>query len=265
MGGRMKQFIVITGEAESGKDTVANTLAEYYTQNGKRVIITHYADLLKYTCEAFFDWDGIKDTYGRSLLQRVGTELIREQLGEAYWVSYVWNMLNFSKDKWDVAIIADARYENEIDVEPRAKLIDDDAVFKTIKITRKKPNSLSETQRKHSSEANIDNIKTDYEIENNGDLHRLREEAKVIATKISDCRSRKIYSGDVIKYKDGGTDHYAIVLEADKYPNMVSVLSLDCESFMIFKESEEDHIEVVGSVSEELNDVLSMAKLISKK
>lgn len=265
MGGRMKQFIVITGEAESGKDTVARYLAEYFEEEGERVIITHYADLLKYTCESFFGWDGKKDMYGRSLLQRVGTEYVRDQLSKSFWIDYVWNMLDFSKDRWDTVIIADARYDNEIDVKPRAKKIDADASVKTIKVARNKKSSLSDEQKKHSSESGVNNIDTDYVINNNGDLHRLREEARVIATKIDEIKNDKVYPGDVIKYKDGGTDHYAIVLEAEMHPNMISVLSLDCESFMIFKENKEDRMEVIGSVSEELNDMLSMAKLISKK
>ena len=266
MGRRgMKQFIVITGEAESGKDTVAGSLAEYFTQSGKRVIITHYADLLKYTCESFFDWDGVKDTYGRSLLQKVGTELIREQLRDTYWIDYVWDMLYFSKDKWDVAIIADARYENEIDVEPKAKKIDKDAAFATIKITRPKKNSLSEEQRKHSSEANIDGVKTDYEIKNNGDLRRLREEAKVIATSMDNTEKRDLFPGDVIKYKetDTGEEKFAIVLQINKKPVEVKVVLLVDGYAQILTSGNSKDVTVIGSVSEELNEMLSMARWIS--
>lgn len=43
-----------------------------------RVLVTHFGDLVKYVCEKFFDWDGVKDESGRSLLQYVGTNKVRK-------------------------------------------------------------------------------------------------------------------------------------------------------------------------------------------
>ncbi len=41
---------------------------------GYKVLIAHYADLVKYVAKTFFEWNGEKDEYGRSLLQHIGTE-----------------------------------------------------------------------------------------------------------------------------------------------------------------------------------------------
>ena len=57
----MKKVILISGKAQNGKDTVANILREVLHENGERVLVTHYADLLKYICRNYFEWDGKKD------------------------------------------------------------------------------------------------------------------------------------------------------------------------------------------------------------
>ena len=58
-------IICISGKAGHGKDTLAGVLEEKLTQKGERVLITHYADLLKWMCEKLFGWDGVKDEAGR--------------------------------------------------------------------------------------------------------------------------------------------------------------------------------------------------------
>ena len=40
--------ILFSGSASSGKDYVANIMKEQLEEKGNRVLITHYADLLKY-------------------------------------------------------------------------------------------------------------------------------------------------------------------------------------------------------------------------
>lgn len=53
--------ILISGKARSGKDSFANALSKILQSKDKKVLITHYADLLKYVCRQFFDWNGEKD------------------------------------------------------------------------------------------------------------------------------------------------------------------------------------------------------------
>ena len=55
------KVILISGKAQHGKDTSALILEEIYEAENKRVLITHYADLLKYICKQYFNWDGKKD------------------------------------------------------------------------------------------------------------------------------------------------------------------------------------------------------------
>ena len=90
-------------------------------QDNKRVLICHYADLLKYICKTFFVWDGVKDEKARSLLQRVGTDTIRKQNPD-YWVEFISEFLKMFPDEWDYVLIPDARFPNEI----RQMLLDGD-------------------------------------------------------------------------------------------------------------------------------------------
>ena len=55
------KVITISGKAQNGKDTTAGLLKAALEADGYKVLITHYADLLKYICKQFFGWDGQKD------------------------------------------------------------------------------------------------------------------------------------------------------------------------------------------------------------
>ena len=82
------KIILIIGKARMGKDTTANIMKEQLESKGKKVLICHYADLLKYICKTFFGWDGVKDNNGRSILQYVGTDKIRKE-NPNYWVKFI--------------------------------------------------------------------------------------------------------------------------------------------------------------------------------
>lgn len=168
------RVILISGCAQNGKDTIAKMMKSYLEDvMGYGVLITHYADLLKFVLKEFFEWDGKKDKAGRHLLQSVGTDVVRKQ-DENFWVDYVikiTTMLNL----WDYVIIPDVRFENEVE---RWKCTN---VEQITHIHVERPdfsNNLTEEQRSHSSEAGISEIKPDFCIRNDGSLEELN--AKII-------------------------------------------------------------------------------------
>ena len=55
------KIIVISGKAGAGKDTLGEIIRDKLEALDKTVLITHYADLVKYMCKQFFGWDGVKD------------------------------------------------------------------------------------------------------------------------------------------------------------------------------------------------------------
>jgi hypothetical protein len=98
----------------------------------------------------------------RLILQKFGTEVVRENLSPSYWVDYVNNIIGKNKDHFDVVIVSDRRFINE-DIEGS----------KTIKIetslkTRSKRSKLSEDDLiklgKHGSESEIDEIHYDLTV-----------------------------------------------------------------------------------------------------
>jgi hypothetical protein len=164
------KIILFSGHAMSGKDQSALFLKEIMEQDSKKVLITHYADLLKYICKTFFHWNGIKDDIGRSTLQRVGTDIIRKQNPD-YWVSFISEFLKLFYDEWDYVLIPDCRFPNEIQ-----KMIDDGWDVFSVRLTRTDfKNSLTEEQRNHPSETALDNYQFDYYIDTISDLNVLKD------------------------------------------------------------------------------------------
>ncbi len=162
------RVICISGKAQHGKDTSAEMIKGFLEDSGAKVRIIHYADLLKFICKSWFDWDGAKDEYGRTLLQRVGTDTIRAKDPD-YWVDFVCNLLKLFPDEWDYVIIPDCRFPNEINIMK--------ANFDTIHLRVKRYNfesPLSIEQQNHISETALDNIVPDFWIENKGSKTDLR-------------------------------------------------------------------------------------------
>ena len=157
------KVITISAKAKSGKDFCANLIKQKLESRGNKVLITHYADLLKYICKTFFGWDGKKNMEGRTLLQYVGTDVIRQKNPD-YWVNFLIEIFNLFPDEWDYVLIPDTRFPNEND------LMKEYFDVTTVRVTRPNyDNGLTEEQQKHESEIALDDYNFDYRITNNSD------------------------------------------------------------------------------------------------
>lgn len=166
---RRNNKIFITGNC--GKDSTADILKKHFDQIGKKTLITHYADLVKYVCKTFFEWNGEKDEYGRSLLMRVGTDEIRATYPD-FWVKFICDIISIYNHKWDYVMIPDCRFPNEIEY-VKARGFD----VKTIRVNRLNYLSLlTEEQQKHSSETSLDNYEFDYIVNSESGLDKLEKE-----------------------------------------------------------------------------------------
>lgn len=162
------KVILFSGKAQVGKDSSANILKELMERDNKKVIIIHYADLLKYICKTFFGWNGIKDEKARSLLQHVGTDIIRNRHPD-YWVDFIVELLSIFYDEWDFVLIPDSRFPNEI------KKMKNNFMTMAVRITRLNYESpLTEEQQNHISETALDNYQFDYYIDSESGLDKLR-------------------------------------------------------------------------------------------
>ena len=155
------KVICISAKARHGKDCAADYMKAEFEKKGYRVLIAHYADLVKYVSKTFFDWNGEKDEKGRTILQYVGTDVVRTQ-DSNYWVDFIADMLTFFNDKWDYVLIPDTRFPNEIE---RMKEKGFDVT--SVRITRINFESeLTEAQKNHPSETSLDNYFFDYRVTN---------------------------------------------------------------------------------------------------
>ena len=109
----------------------------------------------------------------RSLLQKIGTDLFRNQLHPNTWVSSAF--ANYLNNAW---IFTDVRFPNELEAIKKRKGL-------TIRVNR----GLVERTGKmiqgpeHISETALDDAKFDYVIENNGTIEELIEQVKKILIK----------------------------------------------------------------------------------
>lgn len=154
----------ISAKARHGKDTAAAMIAEYLEKQGHRVLITHFADLLKYICTKFFGWNGDKDEKGRTLLQYVGTDIVGAKK-PGYWADFIVGFLKLFENEWDYVLIPDCRYPIEIST------MEDN--FETVLLRVERPgfdNGLTDAQKKHPSETAMDGYLYDAILYNDGSL-----------------------------------------------------------------------------------------------
>jgi len=157
----MTHFVCISGHAQNGKDTSAVIFKNELEAMGYSTLIVHYADLLKYMCKTFFGWNGEKDEFGRSLLQRVGTDCIRN-VEPDYWVDFVTKVVSLFPNEWDYIIVPDARFPNEL-----SRIADAGFPSTHIRVVRNEfVSPLTEEQKKHPSETALDGTEPDYWLYN---------------------------------------------------------------------------------------------------
>jgi len=111
------QVFLLSGKSGAGKDTLANIMRDKLEAVGCKTITLHFADLVKFYCEKYWNWDGQKNEEGRALLQKVGTEIMRT-FDKDYWTRIIGEFLaalNLYED-FDCAFVPDARFPNEIEV-----------------------------------------------------------------------------------------------------------------------------------------------------
>lgn len=175
----MRKFICVSGKAQHGKDTTANLLKSELEAQGYSVLSIHQADLLKFICKNYFGWNGEKDEYGRSLLQKVGTDVIRKVKPD-FWVDFINEVTSFFDGTWDYILIPDTRFPNEIE-----KLRTPTSKVYHVRVVRPNFNSpLTKEQQQHPSETSLDGIESDYVIKNDGDLATLGNKVSSVVSNI---------------------------------------------------------------------------------
>ena len=145
------KVICISGKAQHGKTFTAEILKEMLEEQGHRVIKLAYGDYLKFVCQKHFGWDTQKNEKGRSILQKVGTDLARKN-NPMVWVNTVVETILALSSEFEYFLIDDSRFKNEIDVFKERNI-----PSYSIRIHRNGfTSTLTDEQLKHPSETSLD-------------------------------------------------------------------------------------------------------------
>lgn len=180
----LKKIILLSGKAENGKTTFANMLKNILEASGNKVVITRYAYYLKDLATRYCGWNGEKDDFGRSLLQQLGTDIIRIKLNKPnFHVGRICEDIEICQSYVDYVIIDDTRFENEI-YYPKAMFGDKVISVRLNRTGLNFTSSLNSNQLSHISETALDNfINFDYII-SSSNLDELQEQALELSKEI---------------------------------------------------------------------------------
>jgi len=167
----MKNIILISGKAESGKGEISKILQKYLPNT----LETAFGDYVKFVCEKYFGAKGDKSIEDRQKWQYWGTDVIRAEDYD-FWALIISQLHFVLRNHFDYFITPDTRFLNEIE---EHKLTFGNKVL-TIRVVR--PNHISkltEEQKNHISETDLDDYKDfDYTIINDGSIEDLEIKVK---------------------------------------------------------------------------------------
>lgn len=174
------KIFIICGKARSGKSTVAGIIRNSYEKKNLKVLNLMYSEYLKNYAKKITGWDGNERTKPRTFLQELGTDYIRKNIDENFFVKRLVEDLEIYSNFFDIITISDARFLNEIEVPKN--------YYKcfTIKVeTDKISEELTEIEKRHISENYIDLITNyDFVIKNNGTILDLKNNVLKIVEEV---------------------------------------------------------------------------------
>lgn len=169
------RIFIICGSARQGKDTLGSYIREYYESNyEKKATVLQYSYYIKDYAKQLTGWDGRDETKPRTVLQQLGTDVIRKEIDSNFFAHRMVEDIQVFSFYYDVLTITDGRFADEVtyvkDRFPNAYVIH---------IVR--PNyddGLTEEQKHHATEQGLVNFDGyDATIINDGTLDELREKA----------------------------------------------------------------------------------------
>ncbi len=175
----MKLYL-ICGKARAGKDTFAKLIKQEEEKDNNKVCILKLTAPLYSWAEDYFNYDKEKDEKPRELLQTLGYDILQLKLKKKdFLLDYLITTIEVLDNYYDVGLITDGRLVHEIEV-----LKEKYPNIKTILLTNKKDNKLTNKEKNHQTEIDLDDYKDfDYIVENK-DMESLKLEAlKIVEDK----------------------------------------------------------------------------------
>ena len=175
----MKLYL-ICGKARAGKDTFAKLIKQEEEKDNNKVCILKLTAPLYSWVEDYFNYDKENDEKPRELLQTLGYDILQLKLKKKdFLLDYLITTIEVLDNYYDVGLITDGRLVHEIEV-----LKEKYPNIKTILLTNMKDNKLTNKEKNHQTEIDLDDYKDfDYIVENK-DMESLKLEAlKIVEDK----------------------------------------------------------------------------------
>ena len=175
----MKLYL-ICGKARAGKDTFAKLIKQEEEKDNNKVCILKLTAPLYSWAEDYFNYDKEKNEKPRELLHTLGYDILQLKLKKKdFLLDYLITTIEVLDNYYDVGLITDGRLVHEIEV-----LKEKYPNIKTILLTNKKDNKLTNKEKNHQTEIDLDDYKDfDYIVENK-DMESLKLEAlKIVEDK----------------------------------------------------------------------------------
>lgn len=153
----MKRLVLgISGKARHGKDTAADFVQKCYEEKGYKVVKLPLATYIK-KYAMFLGWDGREETKPRELLQKLGTEVIKQEMNKKLFhaerIAEDIDIMTKAVSKDILFIIPDVRFKSEVNY-LKAYFQNE---FKILRVVRHNfDNGLTEEQKNHLSEIDLD-------------------------------------------------------------------------------------------------------------
>ena len=166
-------IITLSGKAHVGKDLVGELFKRYCEEMGMTGFTLAFADSLKNHCMrnlGYYDKD--KD---RKILQDFGTRV--REIEPEFWARQVYTTIDAFRSMFDVFIITDCRYENEMNLYPYRLVYPNGNIL----VKRDVEGEIGEVEASHESEQLADQEdKFHYIIDNNGTIEETYEQVRDI-------------------------------------------------------------------------------------
>lgn len=168
---RKPKIFLIGGKARHGKDTIASYLKECYSD--KKVIYSRASKYIKYYAMEMSGWNGSEEDKPRELLQKLGTDIIREKLGKGdMLIQRQIDDLEIYSYFYDVILVPDVKFP--IEIESVKERFDNVVTIFVNRINFESP--LTKEQQEHITETALSEYKDfDYYITNDT-LEKLKED-----------------------------------------------------------------------------------------
>lgn len=208
----------LSGKAGAGKDTTAYMIKRYIEDNYKsKVFVLAYADYLKVLASRNLGYSDDNKQEQRRLLQNLGTKI--RFIDNNFFVDIVYHTIDTLKDEYDVFIITDVRYENEL----KPKYYRLSYPIFNIFIDRDKQNidskHISKQDSLHDSEelaTNVDYDKFHFVIDNNYTLQELYTSVSSVVDTVFSLADNVLQEQRAIEEENVDIDDDTLIEEFNK-------------------------------------------------